>query len=619
MSRKQSRRAGIAREVGITAALVAATFIAYSPVLTAGFINYDDDMHVYENPSVRAGLTWAGVRWAWTARFDQWHPLTWMSLQLDATLFGDHAPGYHLTSLVIHAGTVGLLFWLLRVMTGAVWRSALTAALFALHPLNVESVAWVSERKGILSAFFGMLALWAYLGYARRPTPGRYALVFVTYGLGLLSKAMLVTLPGVMLLLDYWPLRRVRGWAPGREDESPGVLPVSWARVLAEKIPFVAVAALFGVLTVFREGQAGALRSGSGLPLGARLANVVVAYVRYIGKAAWPAGLVPFYPHPGTAVATGAAVAAGLMLAGVTVAAVKAWRRRPYLPVGWLWFVGTLVPVIGFIPVGSHGMADRYAYWPLIGLFLLLSWGTAELVMGGRLSPAAAVTGAALALGLCAGFTHRQAGYWHDNVSLWEHTLRADPDNPVGHTKLGEYYLRRGKVREAGEQFVLAVKADPGSAIARQHLGETLIQLGDPEGAIRHLREADRILPGEVTTLYLLGLAYARADRPHEAVAWYTRALERNPDYALAHNNLGLVLQYQGERARALAHFEAAVRADPGYASAQRNLGLALLDEGRFDEAAVHLAAALAVRPDDPEVAAGLKAARNRRRPPRAP
>lgn len=524
------------RDLFVGAGLVALVAVAFAGVLDAGFIrNGDDSDYVLQNPYVRHGLTWAGARWAMTA-FDayNWHPLTWLSLQLDAQLFGvKHAWGFHLTNLLLHAANVVTLYAALRVMTGAVWRSVLVAALFAVHPLRVESVAWVSERKDVLSALFWMLTLLAYAGYARRPSVVRYGTVVLLFALGLTAKPMLVTLPFVLLLLDYWPLRRCAFW--GRE-RPPTFAPTSLLRLIVEKIPLLILSAGCSAATVAAQQEI--VQKVEHFPLDLRVENALTVYVRYVTKLLWPTDLAFHYPHPGDQLIAWQATAAGLILAAITIMALVTARRWPYLVVGWLWYLGTLVPVIGLVQVGQQAMADRYTYLPTIGLGIALIWGLADAVARWRIYPALSAAAAAVVLAGCVALTRVQVGHWREDLTLWEHTLHVTSENSVAHYELGFALAQAGRLDEAIAQYRAALALQPEYGAVYVYLGIALARRGDPEGAIQELREALRL----------------------------------QPENAMAYNNLGLVLSSQGKTDAAIECFAHAVRIDPGYEVARHNL-----------------------------------------------
>ncbi len=442
------------------ASLVLLTLAVYLPVLTHGFIRFDDPVYVTRNPWVKAGLTWDGTAWAFTANVaSNWHPLTLLSHMLDCELFGMEPLGHHLTSLLLHTASAVLLFEALRLMTGSIWRSAAVAALFAVHPTHVESVAWIAERKDVLSGFFWMLTLLAWALYVRQPSRKRYAAVALSLAAGLLSKPMVVTLPFVLLLLDVWPLdRKIR---------------------IKEKLPLFALAAASCVVTVI--AQSGAIGMASQFPLRLRLANAVLSYVGYLGKTLFPSRLAVFYPMPAEFPAWKVAGAA-LLLASLTILALRAAR---YVTVGWLWFLGTLVPVIGIVQVGGQAMADRYTYLPTIGLFLIAAWGLPRKVVW-----AAAVL--ALAVG-----TRLQLRHWEDSESLFRHAAAVTERNFIAHLNLAQIHAERGERGPALEHFRTTLEIRPGMWQAQASLGNTLRRWGRPGKALPHLRNAVRLRPND--------------------------------------------------------------------------------------------------------------------------
>jgi Flp pilus assembly protein TadD len=541
----------------ISVALAVATLAAFAPAFGNDFVNYDDPLYVTDNPHVKAGLSAAGARWAFTStEVLNWHPLTWLSLQLDATLYGDHPWGYHLTNVLLHAANALLLFEVLRRMTGAVWRSGLVAALFALHPLHVESVAWVTERKDVLSTCFGLLALAAYLWYVERPGVLRYLPVAIALALSLMAKPMLVTLPALLLLLDYWPLGRLRigaaGDPPPREPPAVVPAPASLRLVLSEKLPLVALAIGSAVMTAIAQHRGGAIESLENVPLGLRAANAVVSYVRYLGLTVWPEGLAPFYPYPRDGLPWWRVAAAAALLTVVTLLALAARRRSPYLAVGWLWFLGTLVPVIGLVQVGQQALADRYSYFPIVGLFLMAVWGLGALAGQRRAVAAVLATVCLAALATCAALTWRQTGYWLDSRTLWQHTLRVTSDNYLAESNLGAACL-----------FIR----------------------GTPQEAEAHLREAVRIRPDYWRAWSRLGIALDKQGRTARAIDCYSRSLRLQPEQPTARNNLAIDLAKEGRLEEAIAELGEATRLDPEFAAGYENLAGALARAGRRDEA----------------------------------
>ncbi|MFL5339967.1 MAG: glycosyltransferase family 39 protein [Gemmataceae bacterium] len=416
MATETASRAGDRPALILGLLLVASTLAVFGRCLANEFVNYDDPQYVTDNPHVKEGLTLDGVRWAVTSTdYLNWHPLTWLSLQLDTELFGLEPWGFHLTAILLHAADALLLFLILRQTTGALWPSGFVAALFALHPLHVESVAWVAERKDVLSTLFGLLAIAAYLRYVEQPGWRRYLLVLLAAALSLTAKPMWVTLPGVLLLLDYWPL--------GRLQKS------STRTVLLEKVPLLALAATAGVLTVFAQHRGGAVESLELFPWDQRVGNAVVSYIRYLGMTVWPEGLAPFYPHPRGNLPVWPDIGAAVLLVTITTVVLALRRRCPYLVVGWFWYLGTLVPMIGLVQVGEQARADRYTYLPLIGIFIIVAFGLSDLLRSRRF-PRALLFAAAIAVILaCATLTWKQIGYWHDSRALWAHAVAVTADN----------------------------------------------------------------------------------------------------------------------------------------------------------------------------------------------
>jgi len=595
--------------IGIVLALV--TVALYWPATRCDYVNYDDDIYVRENPHVQGGLTWPSVRWAFTnLQAGFWHPLTWLSLLSDSEFYGQKPWGHHLTGVVLHAANTVLLFLALQRMTRARWRSAMVAALFGWHPLHVESVAWVSERKDVLSTFFWMLTMLMYAGYvgtagagealrgrkggapappARGPAARYYTLALVFFICGLMSKPMVVTLPVVLLVLDWWPLRRLEITTPSFKLKP--VLPVIW-----EKVPFLAAAMVFGVITVHAEKGVGALGATSLYPLGGRVQNALVSYMVYLRQTVWPAGLAVFYPYPATFSVwrTGGAALVGLL---VTALLVWAPRRRPYLAAGWMWYVVTLLPVIGLIQVGDFSRADRFTYVPLVGLFLALSWGGYEIICRWRY-PSLGLAAAGAALVLCLGLTRQQIGYWQDSEALFRHTLEVTEDNDLAHNNLGIALGRKGQTDEAIRQYQEALRLKPDLAEAHNNLGAALEAKGQNDEATREYQEAARLKPTDADVRNNLGAALERKGQVDEAIRQYQEALRLKRDYPEALNSLGLALCHKGQNEAAIRQYGEALRLRPNYAEAHNNLGAALDDTGHTEEAMDHYQAALRLKPD---------------------
>ena len=532
----------------------------FGQTLHYDFVNFDDDKVVYENPTVSKGLTVQSIPWAFThSQVGHWDPLTTLSHMLDCSLFGLHPWGHHLGNVVLHTVAVILLFLMMKELTGAFWESAFVAAIFAVHPLRVESVAWITERKDLLSGVFFMLTLWMYARHVRRPQSKRYYIwVVLLFLLGLLSKSMLVTLPFVLLLLDYWPLKRF-------EARDGTDRPVGRREVLLEKIPLLLISLIFASVQMTSAGPG--LLTLEKVPLAQRLGNAAISYVVYLRQMVWPADLAVFYPHPLGNLHVEDVVMAGTLLCAVSAGVIVVRNRQPWLLVGWLWYLGMLVPVIGIVQSGDLARADRYTYLPQIGLYILATWGATDLCKkwshGHLVLGSVAVT----ILGSLLAAAYVQTGNWKNNVSLWTHTLACTSGNYIAHFNFGHELGDHGKLDEAIEQFQKGLQITPDDAKAH----------------------------------YLLGVALAGKSRSDEAIKHYRRALQLEPDYPEAQNNLGFLLAGKGDRDEAIKHFERALQLRPDFAEADSNLGLALAEQGRMDEAIKHFEDLLRVRPDDPK------------------
>ncbi len=551
------------------------------------FVNFDDDQYFYANPYVQSGLTCNGVLWASHSGYaGNWFPLTWLSLMLDAELFGTGPAGPHFTNVVLHAASTVLLFLLLRRLSGAPWRSAFVAGLFALHPLHVESVAWVSERKDVLSGLFFMLTLLLYARYAQarvKPSTSRdYWLALLFFALGLMSKPMLVTLPFVLLLLDWWPLGRIR-WAT----------PAAAGGLLREKIPFFALSAASCVITYCV--QQGAMERR--LSLGMRIANALVSYVRYMHKALWPTGLAVFYPLRAVLPAT-MVLGAGAVLIGITLAVIWGARRAPWFATGWFWYLGMLVPAIGLVQVGAQAMADRYTYLPLIGLFVMLCWSVPRHVFERRASKIAVCVAAGLVLTICAVLSRIQIGYWKDSETLFRHAVDEIQNNWLAHYGLGRAAQTAGRLREAIGYYEEAIRDEPDYAEAHNNLGVVLSQTGRIQEAIGHYEHALQVKPDYVEAHNNLGAALADMGRFQEATGHYEQALRLKPDSIQAHLNFGNLLLDVGRLNEAIQQFERALEIQPDCAEADDGLGSALAQQGRMSEAIEHWERALRSRPN---------------------
>jgi protein O-mannosyl-transferase len=537
--------------------LTLATAAVFYQVCTYDFVNYDDQIYVYENPNIQAGITLKAIKWAFTTGYANfWHPLTLLSYMLDWQLFGSNPAGYHLTNLIFHIANTLLLFLVLKRMTDAVWPSAFAAALFALHPLHVESVAWVSERKDVLSTFFWLLAMWAYLRYVKQPGISRYLLILLVFALGLMAKPMLITLPFVFLLLDYWPLGRI-----GR---------FQWRivyRLILEKIPFVALSVISSVIAYLAQQSGGAVTQLAKLGLKIRIYNALISYVTYIEKMIWPSRLTVFYPLVGRNISVPYVVISAAILLAVTILVLRFAKNHRYLFTGWFWYLGTLLPVIGLITVGSHAMADRYSYITLTGLFITIAWGLPELLAGWRYKKNALILSALLIISIMSICTHIQLRYWRNSQTLFQHALDVTKDNYVAHYCIANFLFSQGK----------------------------------PDEVIYHYLEAIRILPDYVDALSDLGAVLHREGRIDEAIGYYRRTLEINPRFTRVHLNLAAALADKGSFAEAVTHYRIGLAA-MDIPAIRRDFGSVLVKLGRFEEAVTEYRRVLSAMPDDPNV-----------------
>ncbi|HEY2388250.1 MAG TPA: tetratricopeptide repeat protein [Candidatus Binatia bacterium] len=580
----------------ITAALlVVATTIAFAPILRNDFINFDDPLYVTKNPLVQRGLTVESLRDALTTSVaGNWHPLTVLSHLLDWQLYGMAAGGHHLTSLVLHAASTVLLFLFLAETTGALGASAIVAACFGVHPLHVESVAWVAERKDVLSTLFFLLTIGTYARYTARPGIWRYGAILLCFALGLAAKPTLVTLPFVLLLLDVWPLRRVPAFAPPDVAGTAG--PTTAWRLVVEKLPLFALSAADSAITVAFQARSGAVESLGAFPLAMRLANALTSAIDYLGQTVWPARLACFYPYPARIPPSHVAGAALLLLA-ITGLALRGVRRAPYLLVGWLWYLGTLVPMIGIVQVGHQSMADRYTYVPLIGIFIAAVFGGRALVARLGVRPRLVAAAVAAALVACMAATWAQAARWRTSITLFTHALAVTTDNYMAHEKLAEALDADGRHAEALEHFRETIRLTPTFAEAHVAFADALLDAHDEQGAIEHYGEAVRLKPDDATAHAKLGNALWHAGNAEGAREHFEEAARLAPDDAESLSNLGVVLLTLGQRDDALVRLDAAVRLDPTNAAAHGNHGFALAAAGRFDEAQRELEEAIRLQP----------------------
>ena len=575
-----SSPAGVSGALAVTICLSISvvTLLVYFQSMGHGFVFYDDDRYVYENAMLKTGVSIPGLSWAFgTFYYANWHPLTWVSYLLDYQLFGLNAGAEHAVNVALHVGAMALLFWALLAMTRQPWRCALVAGIFALHPLHVESVAWISERKDVLSTFFQMLTLLLYARYAAKPAPKRYAAMALTFAFSLMAKPMAVTLPLVLLLLDLWPLGRIKfeTWRS------------SLQRPIWEKAPLLAMSAIASVLTFLAQRSGGAVASLVHVPITRRLANAAAAYLGYIGKAFWPVDLAVLYPlRSATSEAVFGAV---VILIAVTALAVATIRSRPYILVGWLWYLGMLVPVIGLVQVGRQSMADRYTYMPLVGLSIALVWSVAEAVerRPSLRQPAAALTSVVMLI-LAVGAYH-QAAYWKDSETLFRHTLAVTRDNSIIENNLGVVLLGQAKYDEAVKLFAHAVAIDPDYADAHANLGRQYLRTGQMPEAFKQLSEALRLKADSAEPQGDMGLVLASAGRYEEASKHLEESLRLAPDRAEAQSNFCFILQQLGRLDQAIAACETALRLKPDFPNARFNLGMSLAAKGKTDAAIAEL------------------------------
>jgi len=588
--KKQSKKRNT---VLIYIALAAVTFIAFEQVRQNDFIDYDDDTYITSNPHVQQGITPKSIRWAFTTGYQaNWHPLTWLSHMLDCKLFGPKPAGHHMTNLFFHIINTLLLFAILKAITKATWPSVFVAALFAIHPLHVESVAWAAERKDVLSTIFWMLTIAAYIRYANKPAIARYLLVALAFALGLMAKPMIVTLPFVLLLLDYWPLNRFR---PLQKTDTN----YSAARLIAEKIPLFAIAAASSVITFIVQQKEGAVAHTEMFPLSERIANAAVSYISYLTKMLYPNRLGLLYPLSPETLAPYKPILAALILIAITAAIIYFARKKRYLATGWLWYLGTLVPVIGIVQVGTQSMADRYTYIPLIGIFMIIAWSAAEFTQKfKKTKPLLAIPAVIiiLVLTLC---TRAQVKVWNSSISLFEHTIKVTDGNFILHNNLAKAFLARGDIDQAILNCNKAIEIKPDYAEPHCNLAKSLYMQGDLEKAIQLCQLAIELNPDLAVAHYNLANGYREQGKFELAVTHYTKAVELIPDYFEALSNLGLLLRQLGRYDQALIHQQTVINLRPDHI-AYFNLGSTFFSKGDLPQAITNLKQSLQLNPNWP-------------------
>jgi Tfp pilus assembly protein PilF len=595
--------------------LVVATVAIYWPVTNCNFVTFDDVDYFTNNNYVQTGLSLANIKWAFTTGFAaNWHPLTWISLMIDAQLFGNGPFGPHLVNLLLHGANTGLLFFLLRQLTSATWKSAFVAALFALHPLHTESVAWVAERKDVLSVFFGLISLCAYARYVGKQSTSAsprsskldYFFALLFFALSLMSKPMLVTLPFLLLLLDYWPLQRFKTWN----------LKPELKKLIFEKMPFLALSILSSAITLFVQQKGGAVKILTQFSMTDRLGNAFVSYARYLGKTLWPVNLANPYPHPGTW-PTSLVLSAIALFILLCVATVMLRHKYPFGFVGWFWFVGLLIPTIGLVQVGTAAMADRYTYLPLIGIFIILAWGIGEIASRWCGSQSTLVLFATLILTLCAWRTRLQVRYWHDTGALFNHAVEVTKGDYFASNALGVWMSGQMLPALALECFSEANRIQPDNVTVLYNMGNCLAKLGQNDLAIDHYRHALQIGPVTADLLSNLGSALVSKKQYAEAGTTFEMALKIKPDSVGAHNNLAAILFKQHRFSESAQHFQEALRYFPDSyeshdmavkAQIYSNLGDALVQQGKSAEAMQSYQQALLHQPDNAKIKAKLQA-----------
>jgi tetratricopeptide (TPR) repeat protein len=592
------------RSFWVCLALTLAATAVFWQVCTYDFVNYDDPDYVYDNPNIQAGVTPTAIKWAFTTGYaTNWHPLTWLSHMLDWQLFGPNPAGHHLTNLFFHIANTLLLFIVLKQMTHSLWPSAFVAALFALHPLHVESVAWVAERKDVLSTFFWMLTMWAYLRYVKHPGVARYLLMLLTFALGLMAKPMLVTLPFVLLLLDYWPLARVPSkrvvGKTDRQNKKHTDSHFHWRilyYLIREKIPFFALSAVSSIVTF--HVHRGAIVLITQVPLKFRISNAFVSYVEYIGKMIWPSRLAVFYPHAGQNISILHVVISAVFLLDVTILIFRFAKEHRYLVTGWLWYIGTLVPVIGLVQVGGQALADRYSYITLTGLFIIVAWGLPDLLARWQYKKIALALSALLIISAMSICTRFQLCHWQNSLTLFQHALDVTEDNYISHFCIATPLREQGRLDEAIYHCSEAVRLRPDYFDAQFYLAYFLRNAGRLDEAVKEYRESLQIKPEDPNALNGLGITLGQQGKLDEAIKCFTEALRIKPDFTAIHANIGYTLFLQGNLEEAAAHLTEALRLDPNSAQAHYSLGQALVQVRKINEAITHFEEALRLEPD---------------------
>jgi protein O-mannosyl-transferase len=592
------------KQMFILLLLVLTVLIVFWDVQDYDFVHYDDQAYVIENSYVHSGLTSKSISWAFTTgHTGYWHPLTWLSLMLDYELFKLNPGGYHWTNVMFHIANTLLLFLVLNRITGRVWRSSFVAVLFAVHPLHVESVAWISERKDVLSTFFWILTLWFYVLYVEHPGFKRYIWMLVFFVLGLLSKPMVVTLPFVLLLLDYWPLKRQASFHTydsrlkvSLPAFSKRPLPPS-AILILEKIPLFILSLVVSVVTFLVSKNQQVMATFQAASLQLRIENVLVSYATYIAKMFWPQNMAVFYPYPG-ALPLWQVAWSLILLLGITLFVLFQARRRPYLVVGWLWYLGTLVPVIGLVQVGSQAMADRYTYISFIGLFVMVTWGVVDYLISMKYRKVILVVLSSLTVSILMILSWQQVRHWQNTTTLFTHALLVTERNYVAHNGLGAAFMSRNMPDEAAFHFRESLKIAPSYLPANHGIGSALIAKGLCKAAIPYYTRIINMKPDDSLAYYNMGYALTKLNRLHEAEEYYRIAVSLEPNNASFHNNMGVLFINQGKIEEALSSFQKVLKLNPSHAGAHNNLAMILVEQGREEEAISHFKEAIRLQPD---------------------
>ncbi len=584
----------------ISAALVIATLVAYEPIRHNGFVNYDDNGYIVYNSEVKSGITWESLGQAFTKpHLYMWHPLTTISHMLDYELFGLNPQGHHLVSVAIHIVNALLLFWILNNLTGTIWPGAFVAAVFALHPLQVESVAWAAERKTVLSGLFWLLTMAAYIHYARKPGLGRYLIVLVVFGLCIMTKPTVITLPLVLLLLDYWPLDRIR-WGHQHNDKArsrPYQKSIGW--LTAEKIPLLAISAILGVLTFITQKSGQVVISLDRIPLDHRIANAFVSYVKYIGKLVWPSDLAVFYPLSHLNLLNTTTVICAFIFIVISAISIYIGRRKKYIAVGWLWFAGTLVPMIGLVQAGGQAMANRYMYLSMLGLLIIIALAGKELIATRPRLKIIAVVMSVILLSCLLVLTRMQVQHWRNSITLFEYTLSVTKDNASAENSYGCALFNEDRISEAERHFGNALRIDPGFDPALPNLARTYMKEGKYNEAIPVYEELIKRNYKNAELYYNLAMAFGMQEKYNDSIKYFNKSLELNPSDPDTHKQLGITLLAAGKPDEAIGQFNESLRIKPDQSMVYENLGTAYSQLGKYEPAIQNWTRAIELNPDN--------------------